>query len=103
MSDAELRSLKKKVGAAPVIAFFRMVRAACGSSRLRILYLLKQTGSAGLTITDLSKLLGASLSRISHQMRILKKHGLVSAEKDGRNVAYRLVGAKASEFLKMPK
>jgi ArsR family transcriptional regulator len=103
MADNEVKMLKKKISNPEVTKHFRLLRAISGSSRLKILYLLSQVSNPGLTITDISKILNASLSRISHQMRILKKSGLVNAEKQGRNVIYTPVLAKVSRFVTLPK
>ncbi len=103
MPANEVKTLKKKIANPEVSKHFRQLRAIAGSSRLKILYLLSQVPNPGLTITDISKVLGASLSRISHQMRILKKSGLVTADKQGRNVIYMPVIAKVNRFVTLPK
>lgn len=102
MSATQLRDLRKKLSAPEAVKAFRAIRAAAGSSRLKILYALRGVKD-GLTITDISKLLNASLSRVSHQMRILKKAGLVSAEKEGRNVFYRGNSAAVAKCVVLPR
>ncbi len=102
MSDTQIRQLRRKLATPDAVKTFRAIRAAAGSSRLKILFALRSSKD-GLTITDISKLLSASLSRVSHQMRILKKAGLVSAEKDGRNVFYRGNNAAVAKLVGLPR
>ena len=103
MSVNEIKTLKKLLVSPEVVKHFRSLRAIAGSSRLRILYLLVQEQNSGLTITDISKILNASLSRVSHQMRILKKAGLVTSDKHGRNVMYAPVSDKIKQFVILPE
>lgn len=56
-------------------------------SRLLILSQLRQ-GSA--TVTDLTAAIGMEQSAISHQLRLLRTMGLVSAQRRGRNIVYSL-------------
>lgn len=63
-----------------------LLRAISGSMRMKILLLL-DTHREGLSVVDLSHILHASLSRISHQMRILLDHQIiVPVKKDGKTI-----------------
>ena len=57
------------------------------SNRLRILSVLASRESC---VCDLAASLNMSESAVSHQLRILRSMGLVSHEKRGRKVFYRL-------------
>ncbi len=43
-----------------------------------------------LCVCDLAASLGMSQSAVSHQLRVLRQHGLVRSERDGRRVYYQL-------------
>lgn len=75
-----------------------MIRVIGGLTRYRIIVLLKGNAE-GLTVTGLAKILGASPSQISHQIRILKKYDLVFGNPEGRTVTYRLNNKKVDPFL----
>ncbi len=57
------------------------------STRIKILYVLF---AAEMCVCDIARLLGMSLSAISHQLRILKQARLVRARRDGKTVFYAL-------------
>jgi ArsR family transcriptional regulator, lead/cadmium/zinc/bismuth-responsive transcriptional repressor len=65
--------------------FFRLLG---DGNRLRILSLLAQQD---LCVCDLANLLGMSESAVSHQLRTLRSLRLVSYQKQGRRVYYRLL------------
>ena len=69
------------------------LRALTGSTRFQILILL-QTRSDGITVTELAKTLRGSLSRISHQMRILRRHQIVTSKRRQREIIYRIRNRK---------
>ncbi len=56
-------------------------------TRLKILLLLARCRE--LCPTDLSKILGVSLSSISHQLRILELSGLTQKTKKGKMICYK--------------
>lgn len=57
------------------------------STRIRILYALHESE---LCVCDIAKLLGMTLSAISHQLRILRTAKLVESRREGKTVFYRL-------------
>lgn len=58
-------------------------------SRTRILHLLSMADD--LCVGDMARVLGMSLSALSHQLRYLRERRIVSRRKDGRVARYRLV------------
>ncbi len=68
---------------------YRVVRTICGPLRYKIICLLS-ANARGLTVTELAETLGSSLSRVSHQLRILRVGKLVRAERQNRQVIYTL-------------
>ncbi|MDO5017962.1 MAG: metalloregulator ArsR/SmtB family transcription factor [Lagierella massiliensis] len=57
------------------------------STRLKILLVL---GKKELCVSDLSKVIGAGQSAVSHQLRLLKKERLVKNRREGKVIYYSL-------------
>ncbi len=57
------------------------------SNRIRILYSLSGTE---LCVSDMAKMLGLSVSAVSHQLRILKASKLVRCRREGKIIFYML-------------
>ena len=62
--------------------------AALGARRLDILYLL--TRETELCVCDLADILSTTVSAVSHQLRILREHGLVDPRRHGQTIFYSL-------------
>jgi DNA-binding transcriptional ArsR family regulator len=56
-------------------------------SRVQILWVLME-GSRG--VGEITELLGMEQSAVSHQLRVLREHGLIGAERVGRRRVYAL-------------
>ncbi len=56
-------------------------------TRVRILHALR---SGELCVCDISAVLGATPSAVSHQLRLLRTAKLIKARKEGKNVYYSL-------------
>jgi DNA-binding transcriptional ArsR family regulator len=73
----------------------RMLRAVADQTRRRILHALKEKGACsigkeiGLCACDIEQRIRLSQPTISHHMTILKKAGLVEANKQGQWMWYR--------------
>ncbi len=57
------------------------------STRIKILYALFESE---LCVCDIATLIGATVSAVSHQLRILKQASLVRFRRDGKTVFYSL-------------
>lgn len=66
-------------------------------NRLGILLALRHAGD--LCVSDLALVVGMSDSAVSHALRLLRAHGLVSANRHGRLVRYRVTGALTDRLL----
>ncbi len=66
------------------------------STRLRILYVLRETE---LCVCDVAALCGMTVSAISHQLRILKQSRLVKYRKAGKSVFYSLADGHVHAIL----
>ena len=67
-------------------------------SRLKILYLLL---GRELCVCDIAESLGATVSAVSHQLKILKSARLVKFRKDGKSSIYSLADDHISTILAM--
>lgn len=65
----------------------RLLAAACHLSRVRIVRALAETP---LAASDLARLTGGTASGTSQHLRVLRDAGVVSAERSGNIVRYRL-------------
>jgi DNA-binding transcriptional ArsR family regulator len=66
-------------------------------NRLGIVLALRHAGD--LCVSDLALVVGMSDSAVSHALRLLRAHGLVSAHRHGRLVRYRVTGALTDQLL----
>jgi ArsR family transcriptional regulator, lead/cadmium/zinc/bismuth-responsive transcriptional repressor len=68
-------------------------------NRLSILLALHHAGD--LCVSDLAVSVGMSDSAVSHALRLLRAHGMVTAHREGRLVRYRTAGALAQRLLEV--
>lgn len=66
-------------------------------NRLSILLALHHAGD--LCVSDLAFAVGMSDSAVSHALRLLRAHGMVTAHRHGRLVRYRVTGALTGRLL----
>lgn len=57
-------------------------------TRLKIIYILKR--SKELCVTDLARILGLSISAVSHQLKILENSEIVMKKRRGKIICYAL-------------
>jgi ArsR family transcriptional regulator, arsenate/arsenite/antimonite-responsive transcriptional repressor len=63
--------------------------ALANETRLRIVRLLVDAGRNGCAAGDIATKVGASSSRLSFHISVLEQAGLVSSERQSRNIIYR--------------
>jgi DNA-binding transcriptional ArsR family regulator len=66
-------------------------------NRLSILLALRHAGD--LCVSDLAFAVGMSDSAVSHALRLLRAHGMVSAHREGRLVRYSVTGELTTRLL----
>jgi ArsR family transcriptional regulator, lead/cadmium/zinc/bismuth-responsive transcriptional repressor len=66
-------------------------------SRLSLLLALHHAGD--LCVSDLAFAVGMTDSAVSHALRLLRAHGMVTAHRAGRMVHYRVAGELTSRLL----
>ena len=76
---------KKSLADAEVCASY--LKALGDSNRLQIMRALR---SSPLTVTDLSLLLDSEMANVSHHLRVLFHAGLVTTQRDGKFIYYRI-------------
>jgi DNA-binding transcriptional ArsR family regulator len=72
------------------------IQALSAPSRLRILARLH---SGPASVNDLAAAVGMEGSAVSHQLRLLRHLGLVTGQRDGRQVVYELYDDHVAELL----
>jgi DNA-binding transcriptional ArsR family regulator len=65
-----------------------LMKLAGNSTRLKLLYLLESLSE--VSVSDLSELLGVSVSAVSQHLSKLRARGLVSSRRDAQTIYYRL-------------
>jgi DNA-binding transcriptional ArsR family regulator len=68
-------------------------------NRLSLLLALFHAGD--LCVSDLAVAVGMSDSAVSHALRLLRAHGMVTAHREGRLVRYRIAGGLARRLLEV--
>lgn len=72
------------------------IQALSAPSRLRILARLR-TGPA--SVNEIAAAVGMESSAVSHQLRLLRHLGLVTGQRDGRQVVYELYDDHVADLL----
>jgi DNA-binding transcriptional ArsR family regulator len=65
-----------------------LMKLAGNSTRLKLLYLLERLTE--VSVSDLSELLGVSVSAVSQHLAKLRARGLVISRRDAQTIYYRL-------------
>jgi ArsR family transcriptional regulator, lead/cadmium/zinc/bismuth-responsive transcriptional repressor len=82
----------------PAVRRSAAVLGALGDpSRLSLLLALHHAGD--LCVSDLAFAVGMTDSAVSHALRLLRAHGMVTAHRAGRMVHYRVAGELTSRLL----
>ena len=67
----------------------------------RLSLLLSLHGAGELCVSDLAVAVGTSDSGVSHALRLLRAHGLVTVRREGRLARYRLAEGAGLELLEL--
>lgn len=79
----------------------RVFRTLGDATRLRLLETLLGRGEA--TQSELVEAVGAPQPRVSEHLGCLAWCGLITSERDGRTVTYRIIDPRAERFLAMAR
>lgn len=72
------------------------LQALASPNRLLILTRLRESSCS---VTELATAVGMEQPQVSHQLRLLRALGLVSGERTGRNIVYRLYDDHVAQLL----
>lgn len=74
----------------------RIFRAAGDAPRLRLLDALMQ---GERSVSDLAELVGAGLSTVSQQLRVLRSEDLVTTRREGKRIYYSLADHHVTQLI----
>ena len=92
MKEKHAKELRKLIDGRETKKAHRHLRLVSGLARFRILTLLKAHGKP-LNVTAIAAVLRSSCSAVSHELRVLRRNGMVLGAARGREVLYRANGA----------
>lgn len=78
----------------------QLLKALANPKRLEVVHLLRQ---GRLTVSDMERMLGIQQANLSQHLMVLRRLGVVAAERNGKEQYYRLAHqnfAKASDLLR---
>jgi DNA-binding transcriptional ArsR family regulator len=101
LTDKQLESYRKSINGSEVKRCREHLRAIAGTVRYNILVLLAQSPD-GLTVSELAQVFKFSVSRVSHQLRILRKYNLVTIERAGKSMVYRVAPCPKGDCANCP-
>ena len=78
----------------------RALSALAQQSRLQIFRQLVVAGAAGMTPTQIATALGLTSTGLSFHLKELANAGLITQERDGRNLIYRAAFGPMNEVLR---
>ncbi|MBN1585556.1 winged helix-turn-helix transcriptional regulator [Candidatus Uhrbacteria bacterium] len=90
VTDRELDKIRQYLASDKFRKNHDVLRAISGQVRYRIICALAQSKN-GLTVSEIAKLFGYSVSRVSHQLRILRKYRIVTMNRNGKSMIYEIV------------
>ena len=85
-----------QLGATAITDMAQTLRALGTPSRLSILLRLR---SGACSVGDLARDVEMEQSAVSHQLRVLRHLGLITGDRDGKHVRYRLYDAHVAALL----
>jgi ArsR family transcriptional regulator, lead/cadmium/zinc/bismuth-responsive transcriptional repressor len=99
LSSKEMAQIRKRLEETPAIEeHANLLNLAGNSTRLKLLYLLDNMKE--LSVTDLSEMLGVSVSAVSQHLSKLKAYGLVAYRRDAQTMFYRLTDSDFNHKLR---
>lgn len=76
-----------------------LFKALAHPARIRVLELLVAAGDEEVPVSALLEATGLEASHLSQHLAVLRKHGVVSAQRSGNAVNYRLAHPAVAELL----
>lgn len=75
----------------------RIHKLLSGETRFRIIKLLSELKE--LCVCDMAQILETTVSAVSHQLKLLRKEGVVSTRRNGQTIYYSLTDKEVQRFL----
>jgi len=89
MTSGHLQEMRRRLRSKKFKNELKMVRSVCSQPRFKIMVALCHN-LAGLTVSDIAEILQAPISRISHQLAILRGIKVVRRRRRNREMIYTL-------------
>ncbi len=101
--DPSTRSCCVPLSGAPIsrseaVEFARVLKAIADPARLQLISLIRACTDCEACVCDLTEPLGLSQPTVSHHLRVLSEAGLVTKERRGTWMFYRLVPNRLAEI-----
>lgn len=87
-------ALKDDAGVDKVIKAHQLLSGETRYKLVKLLHDLKE-----LCVCDMAEILDTTVSAVSHQLKILRKVGLVSTRREGQTIYYSLQDKEVEKFL----
>lgn len=99
LTSKEMAQTRKKLDGTPAFEeHSNLLNLAGNSTRLKLLYLLENMNE--VSVSDLSELLGVSVSAVSQHLSKLRAYGLVAYRRDAQTMFYRLTDSDFNRKLR---
>lgn len=89
LSLKDLKDLRRIFETKELVRDLDLIKAIGSPARFRIMVILSRCPD-GATVTEIAEVLEATVSRISHQLAVLRKLGVVNREKKNREAIYSM-------------
>lgn len=98
LSDEDLKKVKAALRADKTLGqHINTHQLLSGETRYKLVKLLKELKE--LCVCDMAEILGTSVSAVSHQLRVLRKAGLVTTRRKGQAIYYSLKDKQIAKLL----
>ncbi len=87
-------ALKKDTSLAKKIKLHQLLS---GETRYKLIKLIGELNE--LCVCDMAEILGTTVSAVSHQLKLLRKAGIVATRREGQTIYYSLKNEKIKELL----
>lgn len=94
MTNTRINTLLNELDTHTLSAFFKLM-----SEEIRFQLIFILVHEKRLCVSDLAKLLNASIATTSHHLQILKKNNLVQSRREGKQIFYYIDNPKIIHFI----
>lgn len=87
-------ALKNDIGIDKAVKVHQLLSGETRHKLVKLLHDLKE-----LCVCDMAEILDTTVSAVSHQLKILRKEGIVSTRREGQTIYYSLQDKEIEKFL----